>query len=188
MRHCGDAFIPLQDATFYPALLEGDVSDAECELFSLPTSFAGLGINNPAETASSSYHISPGTIKRTRQTLEEIARQKFDGVVLALFPPGQQCAIRRTVQGSGTIQRWPCPALHLICQPHVMVLEISHSSMPLTARKARVILHHNEIRDCIGDMASQMWPQVIKEPVVNEAASVISGDPELTLDLAIRGP
>ena len=66
--------------------------------------------------------------------------------------------------------------------------EISHSSMPLTARKARVILHHNEIRDCIGDMASQMWPQVIKEPVVNEAASVISGDPELTLDLAIRGP
>ena len=40
MHNCGNAFIPLQDAifkAFYPALFEGDLSDAECKLFSLPT-------------------------------------------------------------------------------------------------------------------------------------------------------
>ena len=61
MHNCGGAFVPLQDAilkAFYPALFEGDLSDAECKLFSLPTRFAGLGINNPTETASSSYHTS----------------------------------------------------------------------------------------------------------------------------------
>ena len=32
--------------------------NAECELFSLTTRFAGLGIDIPTETASSSYHTS----------------------------------------------------------------------------------------------------------------------------------
>ena len=62
MHNCGGAFVPLQDAilkAFYPALFEGDLSDVECKPFSLPTHFAGLGINNPTETASSSYHTSP---------------------------------------------------------------------------------------------------------------------------------
>ena len=61
MHNCGGAFVLLQDAilkAFYPALFEGDLPDAECKLFSLPTHFAGLGINNPTETASSSYHTS----------------------------------------------------------------------------------------------------------------------------------
>ena len=49
-----------------------------------------------------------------------------------------------------------------------------------------VILRHNEIRDCIGDLASQVWPQVIKEPIVNEATAT-SSDPGLRLDLGIRG-
>ena len=43
---------------FYPALFEGDLSDAECKMFSLPIRFAGLRINNPTEAASSSYHTS----------------------------------------------------------------------------------------------------------------------------------
>ena len=45
MFNCGDAFVPLQDAifkAFYPAWSEGDLSDAECKLFSR---FAGLEIN-----------------------------------------------------------------------------------------------------------------------------------------------
>ena len=61
MVNCGGAFVPLQDAilkAFYAALFEGDLSDAECKQFSLPNHFAGLGINNPTETASSSYHTS----------------------------------------------------------------------------------------------------------------------------------
>ena len=49
-----------------------------------------------------------------------------------------------------------------------------------------VILRHNEIRDCIGDLVSQLWPQVIKEPIVNEATAT-SSDPGLRLDLGIRG-
>ena len=65
-HNCGDAFVPLQDAilkAFYPALFKGDMSDAESKLYSLPTRFAGLGINNPTETASSSYHTSTQGIK-----------------------------------------------------------------------------------------------------------------------------
>ena len=49
-----------------------------------------------------------------------------------------------------------------------------------------VILRHNEIHDCLGDLASQVWPQVIKEPIVNEATAT-SSDPGLRLDLGIRG-
>ena len=47
-------------------------------------------------------------------------------------------------------------------------------------------MRHNEILDCIGDLASQVWPQVIKEPIVNEATAT-SSDPGLRLELAIRG-
>ena len=59
--------LSLQDVTFYPALLEGALSDAECELFSLLTRFAGLRINN--ETASSSYHT---TTQGTKVVVEAI--------------------------------------------------------------------------------------------------------------------
>ena len=75
MHNCGDAFVRLQDAilkAFYPALFEGDLSDAECKMFSLPTRFAGLGINNPTETASSSYHTS---IQGTKVVVEAIKKK-----------------------------------------------------------------------------------------------------------------
>ena len=49
-----------------------------------------------------------------------------------------------------------------------------------------VIQRHNEIRDCIGDIASQVWTHVIKEPVVREA-DVNNADGGLRLDLGIRG-
>ena len=38
-----------------------------------------------------------------------------------------------------------------------------------------VIQRHNEIRNCIGDMATQMRKQVVREPVLREA-DVHSGD------------
>ena len=41
-----------------------------------------------------------------------------------------------------------------------------------------VIRRHNEIRDCLGDMAALVWSQVIKEPVVRDPAS---NDPGLRL-------
>ena len=49
-----------------------------------------------------------------------------------------------------------------------------------------IIQRHNEIRDCTGDMAAQVWSQVTKEPVVREA-DVSTGDDGLRLDLGIRG-
>eukprot|EP00731_Ephydatia_muelleri_P029724 Em0021g247a len=49
-----------------------------------------------------------------------------------------------------------------------------------------VIQRHNEIRDCIGDIASQVWTHVIKEPVVREV-DVKNADGGLRLDLGIRG-
>ena len=127
MVNCGGAFVPLQDEilkAFYPALFEGDLSDAECKLFSLPTCFAGLGINNPTETASSSYHTSTQGTKvvveaikgcgefssachldaiskarhESRKALDEIAKQKLDAI-LATLSPGRQRAIMRVVEG-----------------------------------------------------------------------------------------
>ena len=48
-----------------------------------------------------------------------------------------------------------------------------------------IIRRHNEIRDCLGDMAALVWPQVIREPVVREGDPA-SDDPGLHLDLGIR--
>ena len=28
-----------------------------------------------------------------------------------------------------------------------------------------VIQQHNEVRDCLGDMAAQVWSQVVREPI-----------------------
>ena len=52
-------------------------------------------------------------------------------------------------------------------------------------KRGLVILCHNEISDCIDNLASQVWPKVIKEPIVNEATAT-SSDPGLRLDLGIR--
>ena len=45
-----------------------------------------------------------------------------------------------------------------------------------------IIRRHNEIRDCLGDMAALVWLQVIREPVVQEGDPA-SDDPGLHLDL-----
>ena len=49
-----------------------------------------------------------------------------------------------------------------------------------------IIRRHNEIRDCLGDMAALVWPQVIREPVLREDDPA-SGDPGLCLVLGIQG-
>ena len=36
-------------------------------------------------------------------------------------------------------------------------------------RGGLVIQRHNEVRDCLGDNSSEVWPSVIKEPIVREA-------------------
>ena len=49
-----------------------------------------------------------------------------------------------------------------------------------------VIQRHNEIRDCIGDIAAQVWTQIVRDPIVREAESQV-GDSGLRLDLGVRG-
>ena len=212
---------------------EGDFSDAECKLFSLPTCFVGLGINKPTETASSSYHTSTQGTKvvveaikgcgefsstchldaiswashESRKALEEVAKQKLD-TILATFLPGRQRAIKRIVEGktSSWLSTLPLQSCHFDLAPvqfrdGLALHYLQHpSNLPakynncgalqhtLDCKKGElVILCHNEFMTaCIGDLASQVWPQVIKEPIVNEA-TVASCDPGLRLDLGIRG-
>ena len=49
-----------------------------------------------------------------------------------------------------------------------------------------VTQHHNEVRDVIGDLASVVFKEVVKEPVVQEANDA-EGVPSLIADLSIRG-
>ena len=55
---CGTLFAPLQyaiNSIFYPSLFGSAVSEKEIALFSLPTRFGGLGINNCVESASLAF-------------------------------------------------------------------------------------------------------------------------------------
>ena len=49
-----------------------------------------------------------------------------------------------------------------------------------------VIQRHNEIRYCVGDIAAQVWTQVVREPIVREAETQVD-DSGLRLDLGVRG-
>ena len=49
-----------------------------------------------------------------------------------------------------------------------------------------VIQRHNEIRDCVGDIAAQVWTQIVIEPIVREVETQI-GDSGLRLATSSRG-
>ena len=49
-----------------------------------------------------------------------------------------------------------------------------------------MIQHHNEVRDALGDLASLVYKDVIREPIVQEANDAC-GIPSLVVDLSIRG-
>ena len=106
--------------------------------------FAGLGINNPTETASSSYHTSTQGTKvvveaikgcgefssachldaiskarhESRKALDEIAKQKLDAI-LATLSPGRQRAIMRVVEGktSSWLTTLPLQSCHFDLAP-----------------------------------------------------------------------
>ena len=59
--NCATAFVPLRDAIhhqFYPAVLDGPVSEIEVQLFDLPARAGGLGISDPVESASVAFSSS----------------------------------------------------------------------------------------------------------------------------------
>ena len=49
-----------------------------------------------------------------------------------------------------------------------------------------IIRRHNEIRDCLDDLAALVWPQAIRKPVVSEGDPALN-DPDLHLDLGTWG-
>ena len=79
---------------------------------------------------------------------------------------------------------WDPPCLPPKCDGCGTALTLQHA---LDCKKGGLVIQrHNEIRDCIGDIASQVWTHVIKEPVVREA-DVKNADGGLRLDVGIRG-
>eukprot|EP00731_Ephydatia_muelleri_P019516 Em0012g341a len=184
MLNCGDAFVPLQDAIFkalYPAWSEGDLSDAEC------TKVVVEAIKGCVKF-SFACHLDAINRARheSRNALEEVAKQKLD-TILATLSPGRQRAIMKIVESK--TPSWLTTLPYQSC--HAAKFDGCGADFTLQhaldfKKGGLVILCHNEIHDCIGDLASQVRPQVIKEPVVNEA-TVTTGDPGLRLDLGIRG-
>ena len=61
---------------------------------------------------------------------------------------------------------------------------LSHA---LSCRKGGLVTHrHNEVRDTLGDLASLIWSNVKREPIVREADNKV-GTTALVADIAIRG-
>ena len=70
------------------------------------------------------------------------------------------------------------------CDGYGATLSLSHA---LSCRKGGLVIQrHNEIRDAFGDLATLVWNQVRREPVVREPDSSCSS-PALVADLAVRG-
>ena len=111
-------------------------------------------------------------------------------LILDQFPEARQCTIKRAV-GSG-ISHWlttfPLECYHFDLAPiefrDALALRYLRTPPGLPSRcdgcgesfslqhgldcpkGGLIIRRHNKIRDCLGDMAAQVWPQVIREPVV----------------------
>ena len=93
-------------------------------------------------------------------------------LILDQFPEARQCTIKRAV-GSG-ISHWltTFPLEHYFDLAPIEfrdALTLRYLRMPLgldCPKGGLIIRRHNEIMDCLGDMAALVWPQVIREPVV----------------------
>ena len=76
----------------------------------------------------------------------------------------------------------PLLRIPLNCDGCGSPFDLSHA---LSCRKGGLVIRrHNEIRDTFGDLASLVWGQVHREPVVREADT---NRPALIADLAVRG-
>ena len=70
------------------------------------------------------------------------------------------------------------------CDGFQQAFDLQHA---LSCKKGGLVtLRHNEIRDAVGDLASILWKDVKKEPVVKEP-DVENGTPALIADLSHRG-
>eukprot|EP00731_Ephydatia_muelleri_P033971 Em0043g15a len=159
---------------------------------------------------SSACHLDAISRARheSRKGLDEIAKKKLDAI-LAILSPGRQRAIMRVVEGktSSWLTTLPLQSCHFDLAPvqfkdGLALRYLRHlSNLPakcngcganftlqhaLHCKKGGlVILRHNATALVILPVRCA-WPQVIKEPIVNEATAT-SSDPGLRLDLGIRG-
>ena len=151
------------------------------------------------QTASASHH----------QRIESWHTERLHEV-LDQFPEARQRAIGRAVGGgiSHWLTTFPLERYHFDLAPmefrDALALRYLRTPPGLPSRcdgcgesfslqhgldcprGGLIIKRHNEIRDCLGDMAAMVWPQVIKEPVVKEGNPALD-DSGLRLDLGIRG-
>ena len=124
-----------------------------------------------------------------RKALEEVAKQKFDSILATLSPgrqPGESWLITLPLQSChfdlAPVQFRDGLALRYLRHPSNLPAKCDGCGADFTLQRALdckkgglVILRHNEIRDRIGDLASLVWSQVIKEPIVHEA-TVATGE------------
>ena len=130
--------------------------------------------------------------------------------ILAKFTHERQRSIRRAIKGktSAWLNVVPLESCHFDLapsqfrdglairyqrQPSCIPIKCDGCSANFTLQHALdcktgglVIQQHNEVRDCLGDMAAQVWSQVVREPIVKEAESKADG-PGLRADPGIRG-
>ena len=134
----------------------------------------------------------------TARKLRAKAKGMLQSIILT-FNPDRQRANRRALNGKTStwltvlpLQKYhfdlspmqfrDCLAIRYLRDPLCLpprcdggraIMSLQHA---LDCKKGGLIIQrHDEIRDCIGDMAAQVWSPVTKEPVVREA-DVSTGD------------
>ena len=136
-------------------------------------------------------------------------KDKLDEL-LAVLPTDQKRAIRRIIDNNCSLWLTSLPLLKdnfdfsatefrdALCIRYRKPLKRSFSRCDgcqqdfdlqhaLSSKKGGLVTpRHNEIRDAVGDLASILWKDVKREPVVKEP-DLENGTPALIADLSARG-
>ena len=148
------------------------------------------------------------TVSLTHKTQNAADLAKFN-TLISRFSPERQRALKRATSGTSSwLTSTPLERFHFDLSPYefkdgLAIRYLRHpADLPaccdgcgaeftlqhgLDCKKGGLVIQrHNEVRDCLGDIASEVWPSVIKEPIVREADHS-SNDVGLRLDLGVRG-
>ena len=126
---------------------------------------------------------------------------KFESIISTFIPDRQRALKGKTSTWFNVLSQQNChfdlsplqfrdrSATRYLRDPHCLPPRCDGCDTTLTLQHALdykkgglIIQRHNEIRDCLGDISSQVWTLFIKEPVVREA-DVNNGDGGLRLGL-----
>eukprot|EP00731_Ephydatia_muelleri_P007579 Em0003g1827a len=145
----------------------------------LPTSLAGPGIYDSTATALQTYNTSKQGTATVSGAIKGVTNFHHEQYLEALNTARK---LRAKAKEIPPMQFRDCLAIRYLRDPLCLpprcdgggaIMSLQHA---LDCKKGGLIIQrHDEIRDCIGDMAAQVWSPVIKEPVVREA-DVSTGD------------